>query len=134
MKNRFSFLFFVLTLCSCFGKNRIPNDVLPQKEMVSVVWDLLRADEFLSAYVLPKDTSLNKKDESARYYEEIFKLHQTNKKTFQKSFTFYQSHPTLMKQLLDSLNAKGNAVKLEEDQPKLTDSSLLQKIHPKAVE
>lgn len=102
--------------------------------MVSVVWDLLRADEFLSAYVLPKDTSLNKKDESARYYEEIFKLHQTNKKTFQKSFTFYQSHPTLMKQLLDSLNAKGNAVKLEEDQPKLTDSSLLQKIHPKAVE
>lgn len=134
MKNCISFLFIALILCSCFGKNRIPGDVLPQKEMVSVLWDLLRADEFLSAYVLPRDTSRNKSEETTRYYEEIFKLHQTDKKAFQKSFTFYQSHPAVMKELLDSLNAKGTDVSREENKPKLSDSSLIHKINPKNIE
>lgn len=134
MKNYFPFLIFALLFCSCFGKSRIPKDVIPQKEMVSVLWDLVRADEFLSGYVFPRDTSHNQKEESIRYYQEIFKLHKTDKETFQKSFAFYQTHPVLMKQLLDSLNAKGTKASMDKDQPNLTDSILIHKINPKAVE
>lgn len=134
MKNYFPFLFFTVSLFSCSGKNKIPKDVLPQKEMVSVLWDLFRSDQFLTAYVLPADTSLQKKDETIRYYQEIFKLHKTDKATFQKSFSFYETHPALMKQLLDSLNAKGTTASRDLDQPTLTDSSLIRKIKPAVKE
>ncbi len=134
MKTYFAFLVVALLFFSCSGKNKIPNDVIPQKEMVSVLWDLFRADQFLTTYVLPADTSLQKKDESTRYYEEIFKLHQINKASFQRSFSFYQSHPALMKQLLDSLNAKGTAAKKDQNQPTISDSSLIRKIKPVAIE
>lgn len=134
MKNYFPFLFFTILLFSCSGKNKIPKDVLPQKEMVSALWDLFRSDQFLTAYVLASDTSLQKKDETIRYYQEIFKIHKIDKAVFQKSFSFYETHSVLMKQLLDSLNAKGTAANRDLDQPKLTDSSLIHKIKPAVKE
>lgn len=134
MKNCLPFLFFVLMLFSCSGKNKIPKDILPQKEMESVLWDLFRAEEFLTVYVLPVDSSLKKRDETIRYYNEIFKLHKINKAYFQKSFSFYESHPDLMKQLLDSLNAKGTEANRELDQPRITDSSLIRKIKIKQMD
>lgn len=134
MKSYFPFLFFAALLFSCSGKNKIPEDVLSQKKMVSVLWDLFRADEFLTVYVLPADSTINKKEETIRYYEEVFKLHKTDKAAFQKSFSFYETHPSLMKQLLDSLNVKGTAANKDLNQPKLTDSSLIHKINPSAVQ
>jgi hypothetical protein len=130
MKNYFPFVFFALVFFSCSGKNKIPNTVLPQNKMVAVLWDMFRADQFLMSYVLPADSTLHKNDEVVRYYEEIFKLHQINKAAFQTSFTFYEAHPLLMKQLLDSLNAKGTASNQDLNQPSISDSSLIRKIHP----
>lgn len=134
MKNYFPPIFLIILLIACSGKNNIPKNVLPQKKMVSVLWDMFRADEFLSVYVLPVDTSLNKKSETIRYYEEVFKLNQTNKNEFQKSFSFYEEHPKLMKELLDTLNARGTAANLNQDRPVITDSSLKRKINPTAIE
>ncbi|OQY94166.1 MAG: hypothetical protein B6D37_09180 [Sphingobacteriales bacterium UTBCD1] len=122
MKNYFAVLVISLLIFSCSGKNKIPGNILRQKEMVSVLWDLFRADEFLTSYVLRPDSAINKKTESVGYYEEIFRLHNTNREQFQKSFSFYESHPVLMKQLLDSLNAKGSNADREIGRPVIRDS------------
>ena len=63
----------------------------------------MRADKFLADFVLNKDSGLNKKMESIKYYQKIFAIHQINKEEFQQSFAYYRSHPALFKMIMDSL-------------------------------
>lgn len=92
-------------LSSCGKKDPVPPGVLPPPKMQAVLWDLMRADQFLGDYVLNKDTSLNKVNESLRYYRQIFALHKISKEEFEKSFTWYQQHPQQFRALMDSIAA-----------------------------
>ena len=94
-------LFFT---AGCKNKNGISNSVLPQKKMQAILWDMMRADQFLADYVLNKDSSLNKTTESLKYYQQIFAIHKTNKEEFQHSFSFYKSRPVLLKAIMDSIS------------------------------
>ena len=78
--------------------------VLPPKKMQAILWDMMRADQFLADYVLNKDTLLKKTTESLKYYQQIFSIHKVSKDDFQYSFSFYQSHPVLLKEIMDSIN------------------------------
>ncbi|MFI5133670.1 MAG: DUF4296 domain-containing protein [Chitinophagales bacterium] len=121
-------IFFIsIFLFACSGKNKIPRAVLPKQEMRAVLWDMLRADEFLAAYVLPKDSSLNKKKKSTELYEQVFRIHHINRDEFKKSFSFYQSHPSLMKDILDSLSAKQASLSI---QPTANDTTAGKRIRP----
>lgn len=93
---------FVFTACK--GKNKIPADVLTPKKMQAVMWDMMRADHFLTDYVFNKDSSLDKTAESFKYYQQIFAIHQTNIGQFRKSYSFYTSHPKFFKAIMDSLS------------------------------
>lgn len=93
---------FVFTACK--GKNKIPADVLSQKKMQAVMWDMMRADHFLTDYVFSKDSGLDKTAESFKYYQQIFAIHQTNTEQFRKSYSFYTSHPNLFKAIMDSMS------------------------------
>lgn len=70
--------------------------------MKAVMWDLLRADQYVLASAL-KDSASKKKDESIKLYEEIFRLHHTSRGQFKKSFDYYSSRPDLFQPILDSL-------------------------------
>jgi hypothetical protein len=78
--------------------------------MEAVLWDMISADEYIAGYVLLKDPSLNKKNESIKLYDEIYRIHKISKEQFEKSLSFYQSHPQLLMDVLDSINAKHSAV------------------------
>ena len=97
-------------LIGCGGKNSIPSGVLPQKKMQAVLWDLMRADQFLNEYVLSEDSSLNKKAESLKYYQQIFAIHKISREEFQYSFSFYKMHPVSFKPILDSISAPPKAI------------------------
>jgi Domain of unknown function (DUF4296) len=94
----------VIFTAGCKSKNAIPNSVLPQKKMQAILWDMMRADQFLADYVLNKDSSLNKTTESLKYYQQIFAIHKTSKEEFQHSFSFYKSRPVLLKAMMDSIS------------------------------
>lgn len=64
----------------------------------------MRADAFVSDYVM-KDTTRNQKKESAVLYEQIFNIHSTTREVFKKSLAFYEDHPELLKPIADSLRA-----------------------------
>jgi len=83
----------------------MPKGVLPKKKMQEVMWDMIRAGEFLNSYVY-KDTSIDKVAESQKWYSKIYQLHKITKTDFDKSYAYYQAHPVLMKELLDSLSKK----------------------------
>ncbi len=94
----------IIFTAGCKNKNAVPNSVLPQKKMQAILWDMMRADQFLADYVLNKDSTLNKTTESLKYYQQIFAIHKTSKEEFQHSFSFYKSHPVLLKVMMDSIS------------------------------
>lgn len=93
-------------LFSCSKKEKIPKDIIQREEMESVLWDLLRGGEFLETYVLSRDTTNLKAAKAQDLYENVFRIHKTDRAVFEKSYTWYQQHPELMKDILDSLNKK----------------------------
>lgn len=101
-------LILLFITAACNNKNKIPNTVLSQKKMQGILWDLMRADQFLNDYVLNRDTSLNKTTESLKYYQQIFAIHKTTKEEFQHSFSFYKSHPALLSSIMDSISSSAN--------------------------
>jgi len=86
----------------CIQDKKIPKDVLPQNEMRKVMWDLMRADAYVSTFIM-KDSTKNQKTESAILYEKIFDIHSTTQEAFKKSLAFYQERPDLFKAISDSL-------------------------------
>lgn len=111
MKLIFKFVIIVL-LVGCSSKNTVPKNILPQDQMQNVMWDLMRVDEFVSSYVM-KDSSLNKKEESNKLYEQVFKINSTTKEKFIESMLYYQSRPDLLKTIADSMRKNQHKV-LEE--------------------
>lgn len=73
--------------------------------MTEIMWDLIRADQFVQDFVM-KDSTKNRKDESVKLYEEVFALHHTTSEQFKKSQAYYQSNPLLYRPIMDSLARK----------------------------
>ena len=97
------FLFIIITLnFACIKGNKIPKDVIPQNQMRKIMRDLMRADAYVTDFVM-KDSTRNQKEESTKLYERIFDIHATTLETFKKSLVFYQSRPDLFKAISDSL-------------------------------
>lgn len=105
----FASLIVIFILSACVQKNKIPKGVLSQEQMYEVMWDMMRADAFVTNFLL-KDTTINISNESTSLYEQIFKLHSITKETFKKSLSFYQSRPDLFKVVADSLRTEEKKV------------------------
>jgi len=103
MINRLLIISFLFLITGCKSKNAIPRDVLPQKKMQAVLFDMMRADQFLSDYVLSKDSSLKKDAESIKLYQQVLAVNAVTKEKFVRSFTFYKAHPVLLKAIMDSI-------------------------------
>jgi hypothetical protein len=93
-----------LIITGCKNKNRIPADIIPQKKMQAILWDMMRADQFLTDFVLNKDPGLDKRTESIKLYTRVFTIHHISKEQYERSFSFYKMHPVLFKVMMDSLS------------------------------
>jgi len=123
MRNGLLIICCFLIIDGCKNKNRIPADIIPQKKMQAVLWDMMRADQFLSDFVLNKDSSLDKRTESIKLYSRVFAIHHISKEQYERSFSFYKTHPALFKLLMDSLStAKAEAPTEMITQPVPADS------------
>ena len=114
------FFLFIILIISTFGckeDNTPPKDVISQNEMRKIMWDLLRADAFVADFIM-KDSTCNQKDESAILYEKIFDIHSTNRESFKKSLSFYQSRPDLLKTITDSLRSDEKKAQQYQDEKK----------------
>ena len=105
---------------SCIDKDKIPVNVLSKKNMQSVLWDLMRADEYVADYG-GKDSTLNKKEKSIELYEQVFRIHNITRNEFQKSLDFYQGRPDLLKIILDSITNWQRLI-MEKQYKSLSDS------------
>jgi hypothetical protein len=59
----------LVVLTGCSDKNKVPAGIIPPEKMKLVMYDMMRSSEFLSGFVLYKDTSVNKIGESLNWYK-----------------------------------------------------------------
>lgn len=126
---RFFILLIILTGLSfgCIRNNKIPKDVIPQNEMRTIMWDLMRADAYVTDFIM-KDSTRDKKKESSKLYEKIFEIHATTQETFKKSLAFYQSRPDLFKAISDSLKVDEKRSQQYTDEKKVLADTAVRKI------
>jgi hypothetical protein len=101
------FLLALLFLCfACGHSEHIPSNVLDQQKMQGVLVDMLQADSYVSSHPLVRDSSAKV---SQRLYSQIFQKHKISRTDFERSLDFYNSHPKLMEEniqtVIDSLSA-----------------------------
>ncbi|HEU0064304.1 MAG TPA: DUF4296 domain-containing protein [Flavisolibacter sp.] len=92
-------IFFAI---ACNKKEKIPAYVLSPLKMQQILTDGFRADE-MAGYYMIQDTSYNGLGKRSMMYNTIFKVHHVTKEQFKKSLQYYESHPYMLKAVLDSM-------------------------------
>jgi hypothetical protein len=116
-----------ISAVGCIRDKKIPKGIISQNEMRKIMWDLMRADAYVSDFIM-KDSTRNQKAESAILYEQIFKMHSTTEEAFIKSRDFYLSRPDLLKVITDSLRSDEKKVQHYEDYKKPQPDTSFKKI------
>src|SRR5690349_14473435 len=102
MVKRVSVFCMLLLFLSCADKGRVPKGIIPPEQMKMIVWDLMRADE--PAYKLTLDSSINTiTNKQMVMYNTVFAIHKISRNEFYKSYAYYEAHPDLHKEIMDSL-------------------------------
>ncbi|MBL0882582.1 MAG: DUF4296 domain-containing protein [Chitinophagaceae bacterium] len=98
----------IITACS----NDKDNRIIPMDSMQVIMWDMMKADEvFIRKLVTDTNAVSNKED--VKLYETVFRIHQINKDRFFESYRYYEAHPLLMKEIIDSIDSKSNRERIE---------------------
>ena len=113
----FLFIFLSIIMFGCVRNDRVPKNIISQNDMRKIMWDLMRADAYVSDFIM-KDSTRDKKTESALLYEKIFAIHSTTQEAFKKSMAFYETRPDLLKVITDSLRSDEKRVETYQDYKK----------------
>ena len=105
------YLLLCLFIVSC-SSDALPKDVFPPGKMESVLYDVIRADEWVDFSILRDSTYRNFGKRSA-LYDSIFHIHSITKENFRKSLEYYQNRPDLLKGILDSLHRKTDPSRID---------------------
>ncbi|MDB5196251.1 MAG: hypothetical protein JWP88_621, partial [Flaviaesturariibacter sp.] len=84
-----------------------PKNILPPEQMQKVLWDIIRADEWVN-FQAQTDSTLKRLPQSAALYQNVLQEHHTTENNFKVSFKYYEKHPELMKIVLDSIQAQAS--------------------------
>jgi Domain of unknown function (DUF4296) len=99
------FFFFIMCfiLFSCSGKNKVPAEIIQQKEMQNILWDVIRA-QALSGEMAGKDSAINEIAETNILTRKVFEIHHITSSAFDQSYAWYTGHPEMMRIIFDSMN------------------------------
>jgi Domain of unknown function (DUF4296) len=102
-----NFFFFIMCfiLFSCSGKNKVPAEIIQQKEMQNILWDVIRA-QALSTEMARKDPAINEVAETKILTQKVFEIHHITSSAFDQSYSWYTSHPEMMRIIFDSMNSQ----------------------------
>ena len=106
---------------SCNNADKVPRNILSQGQMESLLQDIMKADQFLSDYVLYIDPSKKREVEGVKMYNQVFAIHQVEPDKFYKSLDYYQQHPALLKAIFDSISKRAEQLPPQKT-PIITDS------------
>jgi hypothetical protein len=117
MRRAAIFMVTILLIVSCKKKDRLPSGIMTPPQMQSVLFDMMRADQFLNEYVFAKDSSAKLDSSCMNLYARVMTLHNISREEFKKSFDYYNAHPSLLRDILDSISKGANRTELPLQKP-----------------
>ena len=108
-------LFFALVACN--SGDQLPAGVIPVKNMQTIVWQLMQADEYVNM-LLTKDTLKKSSTERIKRYQQIFALNKVSEAAFRDSYRYYLNHPDIAKVMFDSIVAVAQRQRSDLYKPK----------------
>ena len=97
-----------ILLISCGKKNGVPSEYIQPSKMQLVFWDFIRADALTTVEQKNNYTSAVSIAENVKLQKQVFAMHQVTKEEFYNSLAYYNTHPALMRVLMDSIVNKAN--------------------------
>lgn len=103
----FAFVSCIILFTNCSDPTEIiiPNDIIPEEQMIGVLVDMHLIEGGKVGRKMMGDTLVV--DE---YFYKVYKKHEIDKSLFDKSFKFYSGHPKLMdvlyEKVIEELNHK----------------------------
>jgi hypothetical protein len=101
MKRFFPYLCMIIFV-ACSSPDETPPGIISAEEMKPLIWDVMKAQN-LAQQMAKKDSTLNDSIETVRLTEKVFNIYKINKEEFKKSYDWYIKHPTVLKEIFDSL-------------------------------
>jgi len=97
------YLIFIILLCftSCNFSSK-GKAVVEFPVMQKVVWELMKSDDYYTRISIT-DTNLRGKHKNIQLYEQVFQLNKITSKEFYTTIEYYEKHPILFKELMDSV-------------------------------
>lgn len=114
MRKGLLLLSLIIFTVSCSNKAEAPEKLLSRDKMEDILWDLMRADLFISNYMLVKDSALDKKKQGVELYSQILKIHKVSQEQFRENFVYYRSQPEELKVLMDSLSHRTDTSQVKQ--------------------
>lgn len=105
-------LSLLFLLFSCSKKRVVPEGILEPKKMELVFWDYIRAEVYTRDFI--KREGINDTLQNAMLQKKIFAYYHIRKDEFYNSYEYYTKHPELMTVLTDSILARQNRLKLQD--------------------
>lgn len=104
MKNYFLIFFVLIFFNSCVEreKENIPDYVLSEKKLLSLVIDIHIADAVVSDKKL-FDRDLRKIDTLSSYYNSVFVKHKINRAKFNRTMRYYSLNPDFLEDLYENV-------------------------------
>ena len=112
---RYLIFFIVLFFTACNFLNNGKPAVAFEK-MQKVIWELMKSDEFYTRISI-SDSTIKGKHKNIEFYEQIFQLNQITSKDFYATIEYYEKHPILFKELMDSVTSLSKKENLKPIRP-----------------
>lgn len=105
MMKYFIYVIFLITLISCYSKDKLPSDIIKPEEMKSIMWDVMRSQALANELAL-KDSTIDRAIKTKLLAKKVFEIHKTDSVHFNESYNWYVKHPLRLKLIFDSLYAQ----------------------------
>jgi hypothetical protein len=96
-------LTFIIIACS--NDKRIPEDVLPEEKMGTVLFEIGMGEAMLEYYVF-RDSTVNRDSALRSELDKVLQVHQLTQEDFRRSYEYYMARPALMKVMMDTVYAR----------------------------
>jgi len=110
-------LFFIIILffaaCNLSSKGK---PVVEFPVMQKVVWELMKSDDYYTRISIT-DSNLRGKHKNIQLYEQVFQLNKITAKDFYATIEYYEKHPILFKELMDSVSSLSKKENLTSIKP-----------------
>lgn len=95
-------ILFLVLLLSCSEKTEgvsIPKDIIQKEAMAELLADV----QYIEAADAKKIIGIKSREEVYLYYKETFDQHETTQEQFEKSLSFYESHPLILQEIYEDV-------------------------------